>query len=203
MCGATSAQTDIQQQQIQMMTELNANYATQFGEEQGILKSLTDTFTPILDAGPNQEGFNPAEKTALNSKATQGVATNYAAARKSLADTLAAGEGDAFLPSGAEGQDFGELDTSAAQLESEEQLQIEQADYDTGRQNFDTAAGALSETAGLTNSTAAAGAATSGSSAAATTANQIAEENNSWVAPVLGAVGGVLGGAAGNPNLKL
>lgn len=194
MCGATGAQQDIQQEQMDMMKQLSTNYETEFGEEQGILQSLTDTFQPILEAGPNQEGFSAAEKTALNSEATEGVAGNYAGARKALADTMAAQGGDAFTPAGATGENFGELNSEAAKQESAEQLQIEQADYATGRANFDEAATALESTAGLTNSTSAAGVANQGGEDAANTANQIAQANDSWIAPVLGAVGGVLGG---------
>jgi hypothetical protein len=89
-----------------------------------------------------------------------------------------------------------QLASSAAGALSSEQLGITQANYAQGRANFGEAASALGGTAGLLNPEGMAGQATSAGNAAANTANQIAQENNSW----MGAVGGVLGGISGSTS---
>lgn len=194
MCGgATAAQTDIQNTQVAFLKQLTAEYGTVFGESQGILQSLTSTFKPILEAGPNQQGFSAAELASLETTAKEGVGQNYAQAAKALGEKQAAeGGGNSFLPSGAKSQIQEEIATGAAGTLSQEQEQITQANYATGRSNFYNAAGILGQTASTLNPVGSAGAATSAGSAASNTANQIAQENNSW----MGLVGGVLGGAA-------
>lgn len=197
MCGASKEQKDIEKSQAAFYTTLTANYKTQFAESDAILKSLTSQFDPILKAGINQEGFSAPEKAALNTQATEGVATNYENAARAVNGQLAAtGGGNEFLPSGAaDALKYSVADASAKQ-QSAEQNQITEADYATGRQNFLSAASVLGGSTGVFNPTSgAANAATSGGSAAAQTANEISQANNSWMAPVLGAAG-ALGGAA-------
>jgi hypothetical protein len=197
MCGATGAQTAIQSSQMQFMNQMMSEYGTVFGESQSILNSLSKTFEPILAAGPNQQGFSPAELASLETTATEGVGQNYANAAKALGEKQAAeGGGDAFIPSGAKSQLQEETATSAAQALSAEQEQITQANYATGRQNFYNAAGILGGTASELNPATFANATTNAGSAAGTTANQIAQENNSW----MGMVGGVLGGISGSTS---
>lgn len=193
MCGASDQQTEIQNAQIDFMQTLQSEYSTVFGENQGILKSLTASFEPILAAGPNQQGFSVPELKSLESTAKEGVGQNYAQAAKALGDQqAAAGGGDAFIPSGAKSQLQEEVATGAAGTLSQEQQQITQANYSQGRQNYFNAAGILGQTASTLNPEGMAGQTTGAGSAAGNTANQIAQENNSW----MGLVGGVLGGAA-------
>jgi hypothetical protein len=89
-----------------------------------------------------------------------------------------------------------EVASRAAQQESSEESQIQQADYAAGRENFKEATGALETVSGELNPTAYMSAATSAGSAAETTMQQMNEEENSWEAPVLGAVGAIGGRVA-------
>lgn len=197
MCGASKQQKDIEASQAEFYKTLTENYKTQFAESDAILKSLTSQFDPILKAGIGQEGFTAPEKAALNTQASEGVATNYANAAKSVNEQIAgAGGGNAFLPSGAGDALKYTVATSAAKQQSDEQNQIIENNYATGRQNFLQAASVLGGSTGVFNpSTGAGQAANQGGSDAATTANEISQANNSWMGPVLGAVG-ALGGAA-------
>jgi hypothetical protein len=195
--GATSQQTQIEATQQAFLSQLTQEYGTVFGESQGILQSLTKTFEPILAAGPNQQGFSKPELTALETQAKQGTGQNYAQAATALGEQeAAAGGGNTFLPSGAKSQLSEELANSAAGNLSNEQLGITEANYATGRANFDTAASELGGVAQELNPVGAAGVANQSSEAAANTANQIASQNNSW----MGAVGGLLGGVQGSTS---
>lgn len=201
MCGSTGAQNQIEASQQQFYNTLSANAGTEFGIDSSLYKELTGAFAPIFDKGPSQEGFSEAENTALNTQATQGVATNYQAAAKAAREQAAAeGGGNVPIPSGQEAELGQEIATSAAGQESNEENQITQANYQQGFQNWEAAAqGMLSAPGVFSNSTSAAGVANQGGEAAATTANQIAQQNNSW----MGAVGGMLGsiGSAAMPKL--
>src|SRR5579884_3939285 len=103
MCGPTSAQTELQSEQADFYRQMTQEYTTVFGEDQGILSSLTKTFEPILEAGPNQKGFSDAERNDLNSQAIEGTAKNYAAADRALKEDQAAeGGGDTVAPTGTD-----------------------------------------------------------------------------------------------------
>ena len=177
---------------------MNEN-STVFGESQGILSSLNQAFAPILAQGPNQAGFSQAEDTSMNTEATEQTAQNFGKAKQELQEDQAAeGGGNDFVPSGAQDAQNESLAATGAATQSQEQQQILQENYATGRQNFMNAAGVLGTTASTLNPTGTADAAVSSGSAAATTANTIAAQGNSIWSSVLGALGGVAGAAVGD-----
>jgi hypothetical protein len=199
MCGATQQQTDISDEQSAFYAEMTKEAQATYGASSAITSALTSQFTPILQAGPNQEGFSTAEKTALNTQATEGVASGYSQASEALGEKLgASGGGDSFLPSGAQAElQQNTANTAAGQL-AEDKNTITNNDYETGRQNWTTAASVLGQTASTLNPANFANAATGSGSAAANTANQIAQANNSVWTSAIGALGGIAGTAAGN-----
>jgi len=151
-CGATQQPKDLEAAQAAFYNEQTKQYNTVFGESQGILKNLTAQFTPILQAGPNQQGFSAAELNNLNSTAVTGSGQAYHSIEQALAQQEAAqGGGNDYLPSGAKLQLQEELAASAAQNVSAQESQIQQANYETGRQNFQFASSVLGNTAGQLN----------------------------------------------------
>ena len=200
MCGATGAQTSIEQSQQQFYQQLTNEYSTVFGEDQSILGQLTSSLQPIIQAGPNQQGFGAAENTALNTEATEGTATNYAMAKQALQEDQAAQGGDVPVGSGSNQEMDANLAAKAASTQSGLQTEITQANYDTGRQNYQNAVGDMEGVASEYNPAGFAGATTGAGSAAANTANTIAADSNSVWSSVLGALGGVAGKAVGNIN---
>lgn len=200
MCGATAAQDQLQASQAQFYSTLTSEYNTVFGENQGILNSLTKSFQPILDAGINQQGFSAPELQNLNSQAETGTGANYAAAKASLANTEAAeGGGNTFMPSGAKQELNAQLAQSGAAEASNLSSNIVSADYQSGRENYLNAAGVLGGVASQLNPEGMAGAATGAGTAEGTTANQIAQEGNSWMSLVgagVGAAGSAFSGGA-------
>lgn len=193
MCGASSQQKQLEQSQADFYNQLQQENNTQFANQQGVLNQLKSVYEPILQAGPNQQGFSQSELTAMNTSAEDQVAGNYAnAAKAAQGRYAAAGGGNEFVPSGAQQALGGQIASSAAGQLSNEQNQITQANYATGRQNFLAAGSALGGVAQQYNPDGAATAANGAGESAANTANQIQQENNAW----MGALGGALGGAA-------
>jgi|SRR5208282_5080671 len=202
MSGPSSSQIQLQQEQQQFYQQGMQEAAATYGQQQNLLKQMEAVYSPILAKGPNAEGFSGAEKSALEAQAIQGTAGNYTQAARAVGENLAAeGGGDNPLPSGAGEQLKEEVATSAAGQQSQEEQQILQADYAEGEHQFENAGQALAVASGQLNPTAYESAATGAGSAAETTAAAINQEQNSWMAPVLGAVGGIGGAVVGeNPG---
>ncbi len=196
MCGPTQSQTDLENQQAAFYQQATQEATTTYGEDQALLQQMQSVYDPILAKGPNQKGFSTEEEEGLNAQAVEGTAENYAGAAKSVNENLAAeGGGTNPLPSGGQEQLKEQVAESAAQTESSEEEQIQQADYAQGSQQFSQATAALEDVSGQYNPTAYTGAATGAGSAASTTANEIAQENNSWVNAAIGAAGTIGAGA--------
>lgn len=198
MCGATSQQKQLEAEQADFYKQLISMTQQEYSGFTNIINSLTASVTPILQKGINQEGFDQGEKANLDTMATEGVAANFQHAKEAMSESEAArGGGNTFLPSGEVQEEQANLDIAAADQQSKEQQQILEADYATGRQNYLWAEGALSGVAQLENPEAMASVANQGGNAAATTANEIAQANDAWMAPVFGAIGGIAGAAIG------
>jgi len=216
MCGASSEQKQaasasaaLSTEQTEFYKELLAQQKEEFAPFKAILDHLTSVFQPILDKGIDQEGYTPAQKEELNTIASEDVSTKLAQTRQAVAESEAAqGGGDEFIPEGAKGQLQAEIDTAAQTARTRNELNIDTASKDLGRANFFGAASALGSTAGMYNPVGFAGAATgAGKAAQAGWQNtgsmyaQIQQADDAWMGPVFGAVGGILGGFAGNPAI--
>lgn len=198
-CGASAAQSQIQDSQIAFMQQAQQQSAAVFGNASKVFNELQATFAPIIAAGPNQEGFSEQEKSNLNSQAITNVGQSYKNARAAVGNAQSAeGGGNTVLPSGANiGVDLG-LASSAANQTANELGTITENDYATGRQNYQNAvAGAAGATNTYNAATGATNAANQSGSDAGTTANQIATQDNSWMQAVSGALGAVGGAATG------
>src|SRR5215467_3920727 len=154
MCGATQQQKQITDEQQEFYKKLSDQYSTVFGQNQAITGALTSAFMPILQAGPQQTGMNPAQETALRTQNAENVGTNYAQAQRATAQILAArGGGNTLLPSSVDANMFAQNARAAAAQRSQGNLAITQQNYAQGYQNWNTAANVLGSTAGLLNPT--------------------------------------------------
>jgi hypothetical protein len=137
MCGSTSGQTQVSNEENQFYSTLTSQYNTVFGESQAITGALTKAFTPILAAGPSQTGFSPGETNALETQNNESTATNYAQAQKATANILAArGGGDTLLPSSVNANLLAQNANAAAAQRSQGENAITQANYQQGYQNW-------------------------------------------------------------------
>lgn len=203
MCGPSQQEKNLSQEQADMYQKMNDAYTTTFGQNQAITGALTKTFTPILAAGPGQEGFSQGEKDALQTGATESTATDYANANRTTSQALAArGGGNAFLPSGVTTQLNANNATGAAGELASEENKNKLADYSQGYQNWQTAANVLGSTASLLNPNAAGSTALSAGSEAFGSANTIQQQQDSGWKLAAGALGSVAGAAAGNLNFS-
>jgi hypothetical protein len=202
MSGPSATQIQLQAEEAQFYQEGMQESQVAFAEDQGLLKQMEAVYSPILAKGPNTNAFAGAEQTALDAQAIQGTATSYTQASRAVGEQEAAeGGGDNPLPSGAGEQAKEQVANTAAGVESAEEEQVLAEGYSAGEHEFEEAGSALSTASGQLSPTSYESAATGAGSAAETTANQINQEENSWVAPVLGAVGAVGGAVVGeNPG---
>jgi hypothetical protein len=193
MC-ATGAQTQLQTEQLNAYTQAQQMTAQEYANQQEIYAPMEKQFQSIFSMGPNQQGFSNAETNTLNAQAVEGTATNYAGAAKAVNENLAAeGGGSEELPTGAQAEMKQEVANSAAQTESGQETQIQEADYNQGYQDWLNAGSGLESIAAGENPLGYENAATASGSAAGTTANQIASQDDSWINAALGAAGTIGG----------
>jgi len=198
MCGPSSQQKMLEGSEASFSQMLAANYQTNFAAQSQILQNLTSMFTPIAEAGPDQQGFGPQELAALETQAGTGVGTNYAKAAQALNTGLAArGGGNEFLPTGSSAALQSQLATSAASELSQEQLGITRANYAQGRQNWQQATAGLNALAGEYNPNALASEASGANKSAFGEATQIQEMQNQMEAGIAGGITSLAGAAVG------
>ena len=193
MCGGpTSAQTELQTEQTQFYQQQQEEAGQTYAEDQQLLKQVTAIYQPILQKGPSQQGYSTEELANLNSQAVEGTAQNYSQAAKAVNEKMAAeGGGDIALPSGAQEQLQEEVATSAAGQESQQESQILQGDYQQGYNEFVNAGNMIMGASGQLNPNAYNESANQGGSAASQTANEIGQEENSWINAAIGAAGSI------------
>jgi len=198
MCGPSAQEQSITDEQRQFYQQLHDQYSSVFGANQNILGALTNSFTPLLKAGPSQEGMAPAERTALETQNTEHVATDYAQAQRATAQALAGrGGGNTFLPSSATNNILAANANAAAASRAQGQQNITMQNYALGRQNWQTAADVLGRTAAQYDPTGYSGQATSAGSQAMSSANAMAQQSFAPWGAAFSALGGIAGQAAG------
>ena len=195
-CGATSAETQIQAAQAAYYTQMTANAQQEFGDAATIFSQLSSQFSPILAAGPNQQGYSPAEIAQLNSQAATGIGQEAAMAKESLNSQTASLGGSANLPSGAALEADTGVAVGAGQQLAGTELNTQLQSEELGQQNWLNAAkilggatGTFSQTAGLE------GAANTGGADAFTSAQGIQQANDQWAGDLTSVIGSAAGAA--------
>jgi hypothetical protein len=165
-----------------------SSYQQNFGEQQGIFSSLTNTLSPILQGGPNQMGFSAAENAALT-----GSAINASAAQNRNAQVIAASSagGNTGVTTGGQKQLQAAIASQAGQGLSSNLNQINLANAATGRANFFGAEAGLAGVAGLENPIGYAGQANNAGGQAFNEATQVQNMRNQEQADIGGAVAGL------------
>ncbi len=193
-CKASSQETGIETSTQNFYNTLQADYSQQFAGQNAILSQLSEAYSPILAAGINQQGFSPSELASFQTQATNQTAAEYQKAAAATGERMAAqGGGNTYLPKGADSQVQAGIAAQAAGQESSEQLQINEANYAQGRQNYLNAAQGMAGVAQAENPSAYGALAGQMGSNAFGEANTISGENN-WLGHLGGAVAGILAG---------
>ena len=189
MCGPSSEQISLENSQSSFMTQLMSNYNTNFASQQAVLANINQTLGPIVKAGPNQQGFSAQENAALTTQAINDTAGNYANAQVAQNNELSARNDSGNLPESGEDQALSaRLKSAAAGQLSQEELGITEANYATGRSNFQNAVSGEEALAGQYNPVPTAGVANQSNQQAFGEATQINQEQNQEQADIFGGV---------------
>lgn len=191
--------------QAEFFKVMQDSYKEQFAGQKAILEMLTKTWEPILAAGPGQEGFTQAEKTAINTQISEGTGREYAKASKAMREEMAArggpnGMAGSAVPSGADEQILAGIAQQGAEKSADLRTQTVKENFARGHDTWLKASSVLGNAAGLYNaagfageSTSAGNAAMQGAGQATSAAKDAARGWSGW-----GTIGGIVGGAAGS-----
>src|SRR5208282_1492731 len=152
MCGASSQAKNIAEQSASLGNTLQGNYAQNYGIQQNIIGNIKSSLNPIVQAGPNQTGFNKAEAAAINTNQID-AAGQQAKNLQEQINTQASGRGggsSGFKTGATTGLDTAANQTVANNLSASENAATE-ANYAQGNQNFNQAVGGLNAVAGTLN----------------------------------------------------
>ena len=196
MCGPTAQQQQLEGQEQSFSETLMGSYATNLAEQQAALAHINGVLSPIIQAGPSQTGFSPSETAALNTEAIDTTGAASAAAQRAIATNTAGRNDSGNLPQSGVDQALKASAASAASGElASEQLGITEANYATGRQNFQNAVTGEEGVAGQYNPNPIAGAATNANTGAFGEASTIEQEQGQEAADIAGGITSLAGGA--------
>jgi hypothetical protein len=198
MCGASSSQNNISQQQQQNLSSLTSQANSIFGSDSQIFNQLNSAFSPILSAGPGQSGFTPAQLATMNSQAITQTGQQYRNAAQAAGERSSSAGGGTFIaPSGAAMNQQTQIAEAGAANTSNALTNINLQNQIQGRQNWLQAASVLGGASNVFNSATGAGNAATGSgSAAMQGATDVNNANNQWeqdLTQVISAGAGVAG----------
>lgn len=196
MCGPSTAQTQLSSEQGSFFSQLMSSYNTNFADQQGILSSITNALTPILEAGPNQQGFSQSEMADLRGQAINSTA---AQSRNAMQIAGAAQGGNTGVTTGGQQQLQAGIASAAGQSLAGQENNLNITSSELGRQNFFNAEAGLSGAASLYNPNATGAVANNAGGQAFNEATQIQNMRNQEEADM----GGVLSAMtmAGASNL--
>jgi hypothetical protein len=204
-CGPSKAEVLQQQESANFAQQLQANYSTRFGQQSDVLNSINRSLSPVLAAGPSQQGFSAQELAARNTQAINNAGAASKNAQQAAANFGAGqgGGGSSGITSGIQQQIQGSIASGAANQLAGAQNQITQENYAQGNQNYWKAQGGMQALAsGYTPN---AGAATDQSKVAFGEANSVYQQTQQEDQAIAGgitslamtAAGGIGGGIAG------
>lgn len=188
----SAAQSQQYQQAVQQAQSI-------FGSSSNVFNQLMSSFSPVLAAGPGQEGYTPGQLANLNSQAITQTGQQYRNAAQAAGERSAAsGGGNALLPSGVTSANQAAIASQGAGTTANQLAQIRNDSANLGRQNWLSAAQVLGNapgvfspaTSALGASTSAGNSAISGGQASFDAQNQLSQQSNWWqplVGQVLGA----------------
>ena len=198
MCGPSASQEGLAGNETQFIDTLQGNYAQNFQEQQSVLNHLNGVLSPILQAGPNQTGFSPSERAAFNTQAIDSTGAAAANTERAIGNETAGRSDSGNLAEAGNVQALKANAASAAEGQlSNEELGITEADYATGRSNFNNTVGGELAVSGQQNPLGYAGAANTANQNAFGEETQINKEQNQEQADIAGGITSLAEGAIG------
>ena len=195
MCGPSGAEKSIAGQQQTFDKLLQNSFSDRFGMQSDVMAKLNAALSPIVEAGPGQQGFSPAELAARNTMAIDTTAGNYRNAAQAVGSSLAGrgGGGSSGLVSGIDQQIKASIASEGARALSNQENQITAENYATGRQNFFQSQAALNALGGMENPLGYGSEANQGSSIAFGQANEIQRQKDALAKDIAGGVTSLAG----------
>lgn len=181
---------DSEKAQASFTKTLQAAFTKQFANQQDVLNLLKTTLTPQLT---NPTGIDAATKTAMNSQVINQSATDTQNAIKASQAISASHGGATSLPSGVDAQITGQIVASGNAEKDQGLTSVQQQDAQLKEQNYLAAINGINGVASQINPLGYASGANSGSDAVSGLSQAYTASNQSQL---LGALGGVVGGAA-------
>jgi hypothetical protein len=178
-----------EQAQLDFQRQLTDIFTKQYGEQSEVLKFLKDRLQPMID---NPTGYSPSAKAAMRAEAVDTISSEYDNAQKAV-QGIQFTRGGRDLPSGVDAMQIGALKGSQARDTAGALNTIELNDENLKENNYWNAINALSgNVASQYNPLGYAGATTS---AASSVGDLGTAYKNSQGSQLLGALGGIAGGA--------
>jgi hypothetical protein len=173
------------------------NYAQLFSQQQGVLAGLNRSLSPIVSAGPSQQGFSGAQLNSLNTAAIN-ASGNAAKSALQAARTFGAGQGGggtSGLTSGITKQIESTVASQQAGNLANQEVGIQQADWNQGNQNYWRALGAQEGVAQMYNPSSAMQGGIGENEDSFKQASQITTENNGMGQDIAGFLTAAAGSA--------
>src|SRR5579863_8468066 len=149
MCGPSSQENQLQQQSQSFASMLQGNYSTLFGNQLDVLNNINKSLSPILAAGPSQQGFSAQELAALNTQAINSAGAASRNAQQAVGNFTAGrgGGGGTGILSGVDAQLKSAVASSSENQLATAQNNITQANYNQGNANYWRAEGGMDQLA--------------------------------------------------------
>src|ERR1035437_458627 len=135
LCGPSAQETAIQGQTQSLATTMAGDFSTRFASQNQVLSNLNNSLTPIVAAGPNQQGFTGEELASMNTSAINNAAAANRNAVQATGNAIA-GQNGSGLESGIQQAIKGGIASNVANNFADTQNQIVQNNYATGRSNY-------------------------------------------------------------------
>lgn len=199
--GPSSAEKQLQGQEIGLSESLDQYLRTNYGEQQATWNTISNQLNPIAAAGPNQTGFNQPELAAMNTAAVNNAGGNYANAARAVGAGMSAGTGGASTEgdvlSGINAQVKGSLAGQAAGQLAGTENAITQANYAQGLQNWQNAMSGLGNLAQQESPEGYISGANNANAQAFDQANTIQQQSQAQMNDIFSSIAGVGGMAMG------
>jgi hypothetical protein len=198
VCGPSSSEKSLQASSQNFAGTLQSNYSTLFGDQMDVLGKIKSSLNPTLAAGPSQNGFSGAERSALETKAINAAGGANTAAQQA-ARTYGAGQGGGAgsgLTSGITKQIQSQIGSGAANALAGQEGNIALEDAQQGNRNYNTALGGMEALSQGYNPNGAQSGAIGENQNAFGQASQITQENNQMGQDIAGGITALAGSAA-------
>lgn len=198
MCGPSASSEQLAGSAQSLSGVMSANYNQRFGDQSALLSNLTNSLTPISQAGPSQQGYSAGQLAALNTTAINSTGAAAKNAAQATQGALAGRGGSSGLQSGVDAQILASQKSASAGQLANQQLGIQNANYAQGNANWQQANAGLAALNGqLSSQTTQLGSnANSAQGQAFTEADQIQQEKNQEQADIAGGITSLASDAA-------